>query len=154
MLVDSLNLAGLRRHTRRKEALGKPVPKKPASLIGAAEKKKKQSGIVTSKLHSQGMTLTSKQEVISEQKRADPAKEIPTFIGVESIYIERMAKVSAKHKEIIAESLEEFLRNSYLSQSKRRNFTRIYPAPNSNYYDQFFEQSRHYNKLLYRYLYT
>ena len=35
----------------------------------------------------------------------------------------------------------------------RLNFTRIYPAPNSDYYDKFFESERSSNKLIYRHLY-
>ena len=58
---------------------------------------------------------------------------------------EKLSKVSAKHREILKETLEEFTRV--------KNFTRIYPVSGSNYYDKFFETQRSSNKVLYKFLY-
>jgi|JI10StandDraft_1071094.scaffolds.fasta_scaffold411215_1 hypothetical protein len=59
---------------------------------------------------------------------------------------EKIFKISAKHREILRESCEEFERGS--------NFTRIFPAFGSHIYDQYFEQQKPNNKILYKYLYT
>ena len=59
---------------------------------------------------------------------------------------ERLSKVSAKHREILKETLEEFARV--------KNFTRIFPVTGSNYYDKFFDVQRPSNKLLYKLLYS
>ena len=53
--------------------------------------------------------------------------------------MEKLSKISAKHREILRESLEEFVRNSYNNSTKKKNFTRIYPAEGSNQYDIYFE---------------
>ena len=62
--------------------------------------------------------------------------------------IEKLSKVSAKHRELLREHLEEFSRNN------KNNFTRVYPATGTSCYDIFFEQPRPLNKLLYKYLYS
>jgi hypothetical protein len=55
--------------------------------------------------------------------------------------------VSAKHRSTLYDFLTESERNV------RLNFTRIYPAPNSDYYDRFFDGERPNNKLIYKYLF-
>lgn len=93
--------------------------------------------------------------------------------------MEKLSKISAKHREILREHLEEFCLmrnyvNPVLSHSQalaRRacNFTRIFPAPGTNQYDMYFQsdnqqgtvqsqqpastQAKQWNKVLYRYLY-
>lgn len=59
---------------------------------------------------------------------------------------EKIFKISAKHREIIRESCEEFERCN--------NFTRIFPSYGSQIYEKYFEQQKQNNKLLYKYLYT
>ena len=49
------------------------------------------------------------------------------------IFVEKMSKISAKHRELLREHLEEFSRN------KKHNFTRVYPSPGSSIYDVYFD---------------
>lgn len=49
------------------------------------------------------------------------------------IHIEKLSKVSAKNRELLRDHLEEFTRN------RKLNYTRIFPAPGTNSYEQFFE---------------
>jgi len=51
-----------------------------------------------------------------------------------------------RYKEYIRESVAEFQR--------RGHFIRIYPAKNSDIYDQYFMSPRPYNKVLYKVLFT
>jgi len=64
-----------------------------------------------------------------------------------SILVEPMKKASTlRYKEYIREAVSEYAR--------RGNFIRIYPAKNSDIYDQFFMSPRPYNKILYKVLFT
>jgi hypothetical protein len=65
---------------------------------------------------------------------------------VEISVLDKISRVSAKHRSILFDFLQESERNV------RLNFTRIYPAPNSDYYDRLFEAERPNNKLIYKYL--
>jgi hypothetical protein len=86
--------------------------------------------------------------------------------------MERLSKISAKHRELLREHLEEFcVMRSFVNVSqhqllstkvRRHNFTRIFPAPGTNQYDMYFpnesqassnQPQKQYNKILYRYLY-
>lgn len=58
--------------------------------------------------------------------------------------LKKMART--KYKELLRETVAEYKRMT--------NFVRIYPSPNSNSYDQYFEQSRPFNKYIHRMLYT
>ena len=60
-------------------------------------------------------------------------KEQFEYEGLDLAYLEKLSKISVKHRDILKDTLDEFSRN------KKKNFTRIYPTPGSNYYDQFFE---------------
>lgn len=68
------------------------------------------------------------------------------YEGVEVSILEKISKVSAKHRALLFETLWEFERNT------RLNFTRIFPSPGCSYYDPFFETIRPNNKLIYKYL--
>ncbi len=48
------------------------------------------------------------------------------YDGIDLSLIEKLSKVSAKHRELLREHLEEFSRNS------KNNFTRVYPAPGTS----------------------
>ena len=54
------------------------------------------------------------------------------YEGVEIGVLERISKISAKHRSLLLETLSEFERNT------RLNFTRVFPSPGCSYYDQFF----------------
>ena len=66
---------------------------------------------------------------------------------IEVPILEKISKISAKHRSILFDFLGETERNTSL------NFTRIYPAPKTDQYDKFFESERPVNKLVYKYLY-
>lgn len=68
--------------------------------------------------------------------------------------MERLSKLSAKHRELLREHLEEFCMmrqvcnssinsngvNASKNQKRLHNFTRIFPAPGTNIYDSYFQQ--------------
>lgn len=54
--------------------------------------------------------------------------------------------LNAKYREYVREACAEYQR--------RGNYIRIYPAKNSDIYDQFFSGPRPYNRALYRALFT
>lgn len=66
---------------------------------------------------------------------------------MEQPILEKISKISAKHRSILFEFLSETERNV------RLNFTRIYPGPDTDYYDKFFAEERPLNKLVHKYLY-
>jgi hypothetical protein len=51
-----------------------------------------------------------------------------------------------KHRDILRESTHEY--------SKRGNFIRIFPAKNSDIYDQYFSAARPLNRILYKALFS
>lgn len=64
-----------------------------------------------------------------------------------SVLSEPMKKAATmRYKDYIREACAEYQR--------RGNFIRIYPAKNSDVYDQWFMSSRPYNKMLYKALFT
>jgi hypothetical protein len=65
---------------------------------------------------------------------------------VEIALLDKISKISAKHRSTVFESLSEIERNVKL------NFTRIFPAAGTNFYDRYFEGERPFNKLAYKYL--
>ena len=78
----------------------------------------------------------------------DKQKIAPQFYeGVECSILDKISKISAKHRAILLEFLSETERNV------RLNFTRVYPGPDSDYYDKFFAEERPLNKLCHKYLF-
>ena len=73
-------------------------------------------------------------------------QSVQCYDGVEVGILERISRISAKHRSLLLEILSEFERNT------RMNFTRVFPAPGCSYYDQFFNTIRPNNKLVYKYL--
>lgn len=67
--------------------------------------------------------------------------------GVDGFILDRLSKVSAKHRELLYETLDEFQRN------RNMNYTCIFPALGSNNYDRYFQGPRPANHLLYKYLF-
>ena len=68
--------------------------------------------------------------------------------------MEKLSKISAKHRELLREHLEEFCMMRHYenpvtgnvnltavqgNNKKKTNFTRIFPAPGSNQYDMYFQ---------------
>ena len=63
--------------------------------------------------------------------------------------MERLSKISAKHRELLREHLEEFcLMRQFvnipgsLAKARRHSFTRIFPAPGTNAYDVYFSSEQ------------
>lgn len=48
----------------------------------------------------------------------------------------------------------EYIRETVTEYQRRGNYIRIYPAKNSDMYDQYFHSSRAYNKIIYKVLFT
>jgi len=65
---------------------------------------------------------------------------------VEIALLEKISKISAKHRSTVFESLSEIERNVKL------NFTRVFPAAGTDFYDKYFDGERPFNKLVYKYL--
>lgn len=82
----------------------------------------------------------------SIRKQKENPQEVQMYDGIELSVLNKISKISAKHRALLLETLGEFERNT------RLNFTRIYPSPGSSYYDKFFETTRQNNKLVYMYL--
>ena len=61
--------------------------------------------------------------------------------------LEKISKISAKHRSVLTEVLSELERNV------RLNFTRFYPAAGTQHYDRFFDAVRPNNRLVYKYLF-
>ena len=54
--------------------------------------------------------------------------------------------LSLRHRDLIKETCQEY--------QKRGNFIRIFPAKNSDIYDQYFSTARPYNRIVYKALFT
>ena len=68
--------------------------------------------------------------------------------NIDQYFLDRMSRVSAKHREQVFETLDEFQRNRNL------NYTCIYPSPGCHFYDKYFESPRTSNQLIHRYLFS
>jgi hypothetical protein len=69
--------------------------------------------------------------------------------NLDNYFLERLSRISAKHREIVFETLDEFQRN------KNLNYTCIYPTAGCHQYDKYFEGGgRASNQLLHKYLFT
>jgi hypothetical protein len=139
LVNDIFNLIGVRktvpktsgrRHTTRSLKITSPV-RPPFYRMGEA---------------GQSPTV---QENDGLKRRIDKkqGEKVRLYENVEISVLDKISKVSAKHRSILYDFLQESERNV------RLNFTRIYPAPNSDYYDRLFETERPNNKLIYKYLY-
>jgi hypothetical protein len=92
------------------------------------------------------MSSQSKLETLQQDSKYSGSKD-----NVDIAQMEKLSKISAKHREILREHLEEFclmrhyvnpvITHSQLSNVARRssNFTRIFPAPGTSQYDIFFQ---------------
>jgi len=52
---------------------------------------------------------------------------------VDQYFLDRLSRISAKHREMVFETLDEFQRN------KNMNYTCIYPTAGCYQYDKYFE---------------
>ena len=59
--------------------------------------------------------------------------QVMTYDGVEVQILEKISKVSAKHRALLLEIYGEFERNT------RLNFTRIFPTAHTCDYEKFFQ---------------
>ena len=162
LIVDALNIVGLRKFVRKGRDNAKNIKFKQTSLssnttaaVGAkqADKKKRYpSALNMSKFEvgqssGGGVNLNRTENHGNGPLPLGSLKEQFEYEGIDVNLLDKLSRVTVKHREILKDALEEFARN------KKRNFTRVYPAPGSNYYDQFFEQTRHINKMMYKLLY-
>ena len=78
-------------------------------------------------------------------------RNFTTFLNggnIDQYFLDRLSRISAKHRELVFETLDEFQRNRNL------NYTCIYPAPGCHLYDKYFENPRNSNQLIHRYLFS
>ena len=78
-------------------------------------------------------------------------RNFTTFLNggnIDQYFLDRLSRISAKHREQVFETLDEFQRNRNL------NYTCIYPAPGCHLYDKYFETPRNSNQLIHRYLFS
>ena len=128
LITDTFNLVGVRKNQ----------PK--------SQKKMKMQRIVRQN------TLGTHEDNHSPSKRLkkagspDKKTALLTYDEVEIALLEKISKISAKHRSTVFESLSEIERNVKL------NFTRIFPAAGTDFYDKYFDGERPFNKLVYRYL--
>lgn len=152
LIVDTWNLVGIKRFDRKKESMNK-IKHRMKGLYSNASNNKKKSGL------GQGIQGTSLQPGIgsagADQFANNSASQLITMIEKLAVdnpseyasLVEPMKKaLNCKYREYIREAVAEYQR--------RGNYIRIYPAKNSDIYDQFFAGPRPYNKALYKALFT
>ena len=145
VLIDSLNVVGIRKVTRKHEVLGKILKlKTPVSGGSSASGGKLPKRFPMSQLNVKSCD-TKAQQSVSFQSHSSADDLTAGFIYDEKGF-EKLSKLSAKHRDIVREALEEF--------GRCKNFTRIFPVSGTHYYDKFFEQPKQSNRILYRYLYS
>jgi hypothetical protein len=86
----------------------------------------------------------------SQQPNPDLIDQIHILIEEQPEYLqhEDILKTMARTK------YKELLRETVAEHNRRGNFIRIYPAYGSDMYDKFFQESRPFNRYIYRVLYT
>ena len=89
---------------------------------------------------SNDFTQSANKHLISQIKRLC---EQPEYLQKEEILVKL---ASTKYKEVLREVLAE--------NNRKGNFIRIYPSQGSDFYDQFFEKPRPYNRYVYKMLYS
>jgi len=65
-----------------------------------------------------------------------------------------MTPVHEGLRRAVALRHRDFIRETCVEYQKRGNFIRIYPAKNSDIYDQYFSASRPFNRLVYKAIFT
>ena len=76
---------------------------------------------------------------------------------IERLAIENPAEFSGlidPMKKASTVRYREYLRETLQENQRKGNYIRIYPAKNSDMYDQYFGTQRPYNKVIYKVLYT
>ena len=128
LITDTLNLVGVRKNQ----------PK--------SQKKMKMQKIVRQNTLSNNENSHSPSKRLKKALSPDKKTALLTFDEVEVALLEKISKISAKHRSMVFESVSEIERNVKL------NFTRIFPAAGTDYYDKYFDGERPFNKLIYKYL--
>ena len=155
LLVDTLNVVGLRRNPKKRGG------NYNSSIVAA---QRFRSGVMlnfnlSNSAHSLGFIqvgqacLKGAREVndVTGPQDTSELRAFTKFLksgNLDPYFFDRLSKVSAKHREMVFETLDEFHRN------KTMNYTCIYPSPGSSSYDKFFSGPRLSNQLVYRYLFT
>ena len=125
LITDTLNLVGVRKN-------------QPKSLKNMKKHKIGRQN-----------TFNNNEDSPSKRKKVlSPDKKVAqlNYDDIEVALLEKISKISAKHRSTVFETLSEIERNVKL------NFTRIFPATGTDYYDKYFDGERPCNKLVYKYL--
>lgn len=138
LITDMFNLVGIRKtvvkNTQRRSTVKNNFVKSPSNKINSS---------FIARDHSP----SSPENPLKRRFKKEPLEKTAVYEHVEVSVLEKISRISAKHRSIVLDFLAESERNV------RLNFTRIYPALNSDYYDKFFESDRPVNKLVHRYLF-
>jgi len=141
LLVDTLNIAGIKKFPRKKSKNPTGQPRKPGQIQAQV-----------SYLQMIQQNQRSKDAKLQRSSSNSDLGNFTAFLAggnIDQYFMDRLSRISAKHRELVFESLDEFQRN------RNMNFTCIFPSPGCQLYDKFFEGSgRQSNQLLHRYLFT
>lgn len=80
--------------------------------------------------------MKAKESIRQNQNYRVDSNSFGNFLAqgnVDQYYLDRLSRISAKHRELVYETLDEMQRN------KNLNFTCIYPAAGCYLYDRFFD---------------
>jgi hypothetical protein len=113
LLVDTLNLAGIKRNS-----------KKRANNNGGGQRYKQQSGTQSGLGFIQ--VNQNKRKVVNRTQSQTEIRNYTEFLNngtLDSYFLDRLSKISAKHRELVFETLDEFQRN------RNMNYTCIFPSP-------------------------
>lgn len=157
LLVDTLNLVGLKRNPKKRGANsnaggGQRFRTGGAYYGGQMNSNPSLGFIQVNQAYSR--RKNSQYEKNGGYPRSNSQAEMRNFTSfltggnIDQYFLDRLSKISAKHRELVFETLDEFQRN------RNMNYTCIYPAPGSQLYDKFFISPRPSNQIVHRYLFT
>lgn len=145
-MVDTLNIVGLKKNYKKRTSSQKnPVVQKLRQNVNS------NTG-AAGYLQMIQAHFKQKESVRQSYQGKPDNNSFASYLAqgnVDQYFLERLSRISAKHRELVFETLDEMQRN------KNMNFTCIYPAAGCYQYDRFFEGGgRTSNQLIHRYLFT
>lgn len=146
--MDTLNIVGIKRNCKRKN---KSISNNNQRFRNGAGSQGTQLSLLYMLQQSKQKDTNFKANKLNKSNSSADILGLSKFLTggkIDQYFLDRISKISAKHRELLFETLEEFQRN------KTMNFTCIFPSAGSCLYDHYFEQSRTSNQLLHKYLFT
>lgn len=162
LLADAFNLVGVRRFDRKKESLNKIKHRmkgyygsKGPGGGGGGGPRRTGGGGLTSGIQGTGLSSQGTMgggDMMSQAASAHLLQMVERYITenpqdyMTPIHEGMRKAVALRHREFVRETCSEY--------QKRGNFIRIYPAKNSDIYDQYFAAPRPFNRIIYKALFT